>query len=373
MTDKDPRNDKTSDELRLEVAETRAKVAEDVQALGHKLAPANLRREAQEAVSRTVRDGAVAVRERALQNTMVQSVRQNPIPYALIGVGIGWLWFGSRRNGGRAFTYRTGPQRRYDEPRAYGYGEFTDEGHFDAEAYAAESYEGLDEGSDYFAAEHAGYAGRAQDVRQRAGEVTQQAREKARDLAGSAGEKLRDARGRVGRGARQVSARAKQQARYVSDQAEHVWHENPLAIGAVALAAGAAVGLMLPRTSAEDRFMGDMRDRLLDVAQEKARTAQQVATESARRAMDTAKQAAREGAEQRGLWSGQGGEQSGEQGAQQKPQPGASQHQQPGSAQSGPPAHSVSVHEVKTIGEQPSTALPPRPAPLTPQRQNGRA
>jgi ElaB/YqjD/DUF883 family membrane-anchored ribosome-binding protein len=369
MTDKDTRNDKTSDELRLEVAETRAKVAEDVQALGHKLAPANLRREAQQAVSRTVRDGAVAVRERALQNTMVQSVRQNPIPYALIGVGIGWLWFGSRRNGGRAFTYRTGPQRRYDEPRAYGYGALSDEGHFDADAYSAEGYEGLDEGSDYAVGEHAGYEGRAQGVRQHAGEVTQHAREKARDLAGTASERIRDARGRALRGAQQVSARAKQQARHVSEQAEHVWHENPLAIGAVALAAGAAVGLVLPRTSAEDRFMGDMRDRLLDAAQEKARTAQQVATESARRALDTAKQTAREGAEQRGLWSGQ----SGEQGAQQKPQPGAAQHQQSGSAQSGPVTHSVSVHEVKTIGEQPSTALPPRRAPLTPQRQNGRA
>ena len=44
---------------------------------------------------------------------------------------------------------------------------------------------------------------------------------------------------------------------------ESTLEENPLAIGAVAVAIGAAVGLSLPSSPIEDEWMGDAMERLL--------------------------------------------------------------------------------------------------------------
>ncbi len=40
--------------------------------------------------------------------------------------------------------------------------------------------------------------------------------------------------------------------------------ENPLAVGAIAFAIGAAAGLVLPRTRTEDQLLGQARDALVD-------------------------------------------------------------------------------------------------------------
>ena len=47
---------------------------------------------------------------------------------------------------------------------------------------------------------------------------------------------------------------------------------NPLAVGAVAMAVGAAVGLALPETRREQELMGDARDRVVDNAKSMANT-----------------------------------------------------------------------------------------------------
>jgi hypothetical protein len=47
-------------------------------------------------------------------------------------------------------------------------------------------------------------------------------------------------------------------------------NEQPLLIGALALAAGAALGALLPRTSVENRAMGDWSDKGADAIKEKA-------------------------------------------------------------------------------------------------------
>jgi hypothetical protein len=49
--------------------------------------------------------------------------------------------------------------------------------------------------------------------------------------------------------------------------------ENPLAAGAIALACGAAVGLAVPASRAENRLMGSSRDALVSKAQTATRDA----------------------------------------------------------------------------------------------------
>jgi ElaB/YqjD/DUF883 family membrane-anchored ribosome-binding protein len=60
--------------------------------------------------------------------------------------------------------------------------------------------------------------------------------------------------------------RAKDTASSMGTRVEHMLHENPLAVGAVAVAAGTAVGLMLPTTRFENEYIGETSERLVDKA-----------------------------------------------------------------------------------------------------------
>ncbi|HTI37231.1 MAG TPA: hypothetical protein VL484_06720 [Vicinamibacterales bacterium] len=54
---------------------------------------------------------------------------------------------------------------------------------------------------------------------------------------------------------------------------EDVLQNNPLALGAAAALIGAVVGMSVPQTDAENEWMGDARDAVLDRAKELASTA----------------------------------------------------------------------------------------------------
>ncbi len=69
---------------------------------------------------------------------------------------------------------------------------------------------------------------------------------------------------------RQVVRRAGVRARRTEQSIERSIDESPLVYGAVAVAIGAAIGLLLPRTDVEDRLIGDKKDLLLDTARSRA-------------------------------------------------------------------------------------------------------
>jgi hypothetical protein len=64
----------------------------------------------------------------------------------------------------------------------------------------------------------------------------------------------------------------------------HYIEENPLAVGAVALALGAVVGMAIPTTRTENEYLGEYRDTVLEKAQTTAQEAlgsvKQMATEA---------------------------------------------------------------------------------------------
>ena len=68
--------------------------------------------------------------------------------------------------------------------------------------------------------------------------------------------------GGVGSAAGQVSY----QARTSPDRRTQMISENALAAGAIAVAAGAAIGLLLPATETERRVMGDAGSKAIDTA-----------------------------------------------------------------------------------------------------------
>lgn len=67
---------------------------------------------------------------------------------------------------------------------------------------------------------------------------------------------------------------------------------EPLVLGAVGLAVGAAMGAVLPRTDTEDRYMGETRDRLREEAEEFARDKYEQGKAVASEAYRTAKEEA---------------------------------------------------------------------------------
>lgn len=162
----------------------------------------------------------------SLARNVGDTVKQNPIPVLLTAAGVAWLIGSSIRS-------RPESADRYDDP--YG------------DEYSSEP-----------------------GLRQRVG--TQ-----LHERADAIGEKLQagaDAAKRTWRsstaGASRRMSRTMQatraRAQQVQQRATTMMEEQPLVAGAIALAAGAVLGAVLPTTQYENRTVGPVRDRTLDKA-----------------------------------------------------------------------------------------------------------
>ena len=75
----------------------------------------------------------------------------------------------------------------------------------------------------------------------------------------------------VGNAGVQVKDKAQDIGQKAHDTYDYYIEESPLVVGAVALAAGAAVGLAIPSTKFESNLIGDKRDFLVEKANQKVR------------------------------------------------------------------------------------------------------
>ena len=78
-------------------------------------------------------------------------------------------------------------------------------------------------------------------------------------------------------------------------------YENPLAVGAVALALGTAVGFTLPQTRRENELLGEARDTLIDRAQAVAQDTLEKVRQVAGDVVDQAQTTVQEKAKEQGL------------------------------------------------------------------------
>jgi ElaB/YqjD/DUF883 family membrane-anchored ribosome-binding protein len=106
----------------------------------------------------------------------------------------------------------------------------------------------------------------------------------------------------------QIGSQAATQLNRAGGQVQQTLRDNPLAVGAAALAIGAVVGLAVPQTQQEHRLMGPTRDQLVAKAQntahEVAERAQSAAQETVRKVdhvVQEARDAAQRTAQQEGL------------------------------------------------------------------------
>jgi ElaB/YqjD/DUF883 family membrane-anchored ribosome-binding protein len=109
--------------------------------------------------------------------------------------------------------------------------------------------------------------------------------------------------------AREVPEQLRYQARRVSYRAESAINNNPMIAGIAAFSVGAILGLVLPETETENRYVGEASERFSEraksVAQDATETVKRVAQETGDRLRqesqgpaDTVKRAAEDAARQ---------------------------------------------------------------------------
>jgi ElaB/YqjD/DUF883 family membrane-anchored ribosome-binding protein len=245
--------EKDPSEIEAEIAHTREEISERLNAIGEKLSPEQIEQEARQALGeakeavvdklRDAKDSAVHtlnetvhdVGERARRAGEVSYgfARENAVPLGLIGLGIGWLIVSGRRR-------RDGDEWRGRSPEGPPYGSYsTGYGDFDAGGAVRRRVDETQE--------------RAETISERAGGRMQQGAERARERARELSQRTSE-----------LGHRARQRAIRAENEALDFARENPLAIGAAALAVGVGVGLVLPSTRREDEFLGQRRDRLVE-------------------------------------------------------------------------------------------------------------
>lgn len=205
--------------------------------------------------------------------SLVDMIRQNPLPAALIGIGLGWLYLRTRRNDGMAVTSYpppvSAPQQQYTSgtsPKAV-VGKVQDTaGHL---------------------------AGRATDSVSQAASRTS---EGVSRVAGSAGEGVSRVAGSAGESLSQLGSRATYTAQRTSDSLGDLVQRNPLAVGAATAALGMVAGLIVPQTEQENRLLGQAHDAALERAGQAAQDATQRVQNIAQQAVSAAKEAAQQGA-----------------------------------------------------------------------------
>ena len=211
--------------------------------------------------------GATVGRAQEAGSGIMETIRANPVPAALTGIGLTWLFASARRtqSSARPTSYyrgRTYDGYDYDYPPPY------------------------DDTTTTSGPSSAGEAlGRTRD---RVGETASRAQDRAGQVAG-------EAQDRVSR----LGDQARYQAQRASGGFQRVLRESPLTVGALAVGAGAAIGLAVPQTRQEHEVMGEARDTLVEKAQEKAGEAQ----EKVQRIAEEAQSAAKGEAENQGLTS----------------------------------------------------------------------
>jgi hypothetical protein len=146
------------------------------------------------------------------------AVQANPLPIALIGLGVAWLAVGEK------------PAR-----------------------YAAALSEG---------AQESGLKEKVEGVKEKVEGVV----ESAQQTVSAVGERIRDVGGR----AQEATHRIGERAASARSQWQHLIDEQPLLLGLAGLAIGAVLGGSLPPTESEDKLLGQPRDELLQRGAEKA-------------------------------------------------------------------------------------------------------
>lgn len=218
----------------------------------------------------------------AASESLLDTIKQNPVPAALAGLSLGWLWMNRRssasQGGMNHARYGASSQQGY----SYSGWDRTGYGGYGGETYGSPSMQGGQSSTgrvgDTMSSAASQVGGVASSVGDRVGNVAGQVGDTAGSMAAQVSGTASQVAGQVGETASNVARTVSQTATDLGQQAQYsamrledrfqtTLRTNPLAVGAVALALGTAVGLVLPSTERENALMGEARDTLFERAQ----------------------------------------------------------------------------------------------------------
>jgi ElaB/YqjD/DUF883 family membrane-anchored ribosome-binding protein len=246
------------EQLTVEIEATRDDLTDTVEAIGQKLEPSNLAREATE-TARQATIGKVEQMTTGLQETwrdvrtgnaagIVETIKSNPLPSALVGIGLGMLFMNRGAEANRDWSVSNGARRDAGSDRSGGYGY--------GSGYATS---GPNAGG--------GIGSTIGDVRDQAGETIGRATDRAGQTIDRAGQTIDRMTSTVG----DAASALPQQVGHIVDQqggqVRRLIDDSPLAAGIVALATGAVIGMLIPTTQVERQAIGQQRDDLIGQAQ----------------------------------------------------------------------------------------------------------
>jgi ElaB/YqjD/DUF883 family membrane-anchored ribosome-binding protein len=215
---------------------------------------------------------------------VITTIKENPIPAALAGIGLGWLVMRMRS--------KSSEQRfaGYHPSRDYGYGPTTN--YPTGRNYASYGYETYGYQPGYTPSDQSGSgAGSTVDqAKNTVGQATGQIQDTASQMAGQVQDTAGQVANQVQDTASQIGYQAQYQAQRAAGGFQQMLDTNPLAVGAMAVAAGIAVGMIVPETPQEHQLMGEARDNLMDKAQQTAQDTVQKVQSVAQEAVGAAKQ-----------------------------------------------------------------------------------
>ncbi|MGI8548650.1 MAG: DUF3618 domain-containing protein [Gemmatimonadaceae bacterium] len=304
--------------IRAEISDTRDRMSTTLDAIGERLNPHHVKEQVTEQVKESidhVKDsirGATigrvedmahqaADRVNETKRGIVDMVRENPIPAAMVGIGLGWMMLNSGSSDSNDVSQRYASADRSLRNRSMQQGS--------GRGYGGSSYGGSyasGSGSSGYADSHgsrgqggsgSGSSGFDSDV----SGMTDSIRDKASDIGGSvknaAGDmtdSVKGAAGDLADRAQDVAGSVAQGTRVGARKVEDAFHDNPLLTGAVTLALGLAAGLAAPRTHTEVQLMGDARDQFGDRMRHVAQDTKHKAENVAERVIDETKNAVKQ-------------------------------------------------------------------------------
>jgi ElaB/YqjD/DUF883 family membrane-anchored ribosome-binding protein len=290
-------DDRRPEDIERDLNRTRANLSGTLEAIGSKLTPGQMMDQAMQYMRTSL--------PADFSSNLAMSVRNNPIPVALIGVGIAWM----------AMSGRRGSMPRSNDEE-YGYSGST--AYMGADDSLGSSYDAL--GTTDSSGMYSGTSGgtstmgsvkdKARDMKQQAQSSLGSARERVADTLASTRDKvsstMSSTRERVGStvasardSVHHLSERSAQTYGRARDSFSSMVEEQPLILAALGIAAGAAIGAALPRTRQEDQLLGETRDNLMHRAGETARTYADQAADKARSAVQSVGDKAHEALDQR--------------------------------------------------------------------------
>ncbi len=258
--------DVETERIKADIEDNRVEIGQTINEIQERLSPEHL----MDQVKETVREATIGKVERAMDrvgekisnvtepamdmmgrageklketgSSVTNIVQQNPIPCALIGLGLGMFFVNRIRNA----DGRTSRSRAY-QPE------------FEAGMAVPRHAAGM---SQPYGRSYGEYAGASRQYGSSGRNLFGRAKETAGDWTHDAAERVSH-----------LGHQAKEGAMRAGRGFQHMVQENPLAVGAAAVAVGAAVGLALPRTRIEHEYMGEASEKLVDKAQQVARDA----------------------------------------------------------------------------------------------------